>query len=121
VAFLDFAELAALMDEAAVVVSHAGVGSILCALRAGHVPIVVPRLARHGETVDDHQLELAEALHRAGRVIRVLDVAHLADAVAAAAPRRRPPAGAPRAGALQLAVRDAIRAPARPRRALLRR
>jgi UDP-N-acetylglucosamine transferase subunit ALG13 len=82
VAFLDFAELAALMDEAAVVVSHAGVGSILCALRAGHVPVVVPRLARHGETVDDHQLELARRLQANGLVTLVADAAELRAALA---------------------------------------
>lgn len=105
-AFLDFDEMIALMDEASVVVCHAGVGSILCAMKAGHVPVVVPRLARHGETVDDHQAELATALHREGRVVQVLDVAGLADAVRAVPARRS--ATEIGGGPLQVAVREAV-------------
>jgi UDP-N-acetylglucosamine transferase subunit ALG13 len=67
--FLPFGRVVELMQEADLVVSHAGVGSILCAHRAGHVPIVFPRLKRHGETVDDHQLELAQALAARGTVL----------------------------------------------------
>jgi UDP-N-acetylglucosamine transferase subunit ALG13 len=104
--FVDFGEMSALMEQASVVVCHAGVGSILCALRAGHVPVVVPRLARYGETVDDHQAELAGALHRAGRVLEVVDVGELGAAVRTAAPRRA--ASELDGGPLQIAVRDAV-------------
>lgn len=45
--------------EADAVVSHAGAGSLSLALRAGKVPVFVPRRAAHGEQVDDHQVELA--------------------------------------------------------------
>ena len=54
-----------LLDEvhlADVVIAHAGVGSILVALADGKVPIVLPRLARYGEHVDDHQLDIARLL-----------------------------------------------------------
>ena len=34
---------------------HAGIGSALMALDSGKLPILVPRLERHGEHVDDHQ------------------------------------------------------------------
>ena len=67
--FLPFGRIVELMQEADLVVSHAGVGSIMCALQAGHVPIVFPRLERHGETVDDHQAELACALAQRGTVL----------------------------------------------------
>ena len=49
-AFMQFPQVIESMREADVVVCHAGAGSILCALRAGHVPVVVPRLKRFGET-----------------------------------------------------------------------
>jgi UDP-N-acetylglucosamine--N-acetylmuramyl-(pentapeptide) pyrophosphoryl-undecaprenol N-acetylglucosamine transferase len=45
--FLDFGTMVELMEQADVVVSHAGVGSIMCALQAGHVPVVFPRLKRY--------------------------------------------------------------------------
>lgn len=62
VAFAPHAEIVAAMASADVVVCHAGGGAVRDALRLGHVPVVVPRLARHGEHINDHQLELVEAL-----------------------------------------------------------
>jgi UDP-N-acetylglucosamine transferase subunit ALG13 len=49
-----------------VVISHAGVGAALTALRAGKHPILMPRLATHHEHVDDHQLQVARELERRG-------------------------------------------------------
>lgn len=86
-AFLPFNRMVELIERADVVVSHAGVGSIICALRAGHVPIVFPRLKRYGETVDDHQAELAEALQRRGNVCVVWTADELVAAVASVPPR----------------------------------
>jgi UDP-N-acetylglucosamine transferase subunit ALG13 len=51
-----------------VVICHAGVGTIWTALREGHRPLVVPRLHLHGEHVNDHQVQIVEALHKEGRV-----------------------------------------------------
>ncbi len=67
--YLPFNRTVELIERADVVVSHAGVGSIMCAMHAGHTPIVFPRLKRYGETVDDHQAELAEALADRGTVV----------------------------------------------------
>ena len=75
------------MQEADLVVSHAGVGSIMCALQAGHVPIVFPRLERYSETVDDHQAELASALAKRGTVLVATTPEELS-AAAAGAPTR---------------------------------
>jgi len=58
--YLDLDALTANMRSAEVVVSHAGVGSTVTAIRAGKKPVLVPRLARFGEHVDDHQVQLAE-------------------------------------------------------------
>jgi UDP-N-acetylglucosamine transferase subunit ALG13 len=41
------------------VVAHAGTGIALAALEAGRLPVLVPRQSRHGEHVDDHQLNIA--------------------------------------------------------------
>lgn len=41
--------------EADVVVTHAGVGTILQMLDLGSMPVVAPRSKMHGEHVDDHQ------------------------------------------------------------------
>ena len=67
--YLSFESIVERIEAADVVVSHAGVGSILCAIRAGHTPVIFPRLRRYSETVDDHQAELAEALAIRGNVL----------------------------------------------------
>jgi UDP-N-acetylglucosamine transferase subunit ALG13 len=67
--FIEFDEVLDLMARAEVVVSHGGVGSIILALAAGQRPVVAPRLLRFGEHVDDHQLEVAEAFARAGKIV----------------------------------------------------
>ena len=69
--FLSYDELVDAMRRARVVVMHAGVGSIMTALANGKRPVVVPRLRRFGEAVDDHQLDLGRRLHESGFVIFV--------------------------------------------------
>jgi UDP-N-acetylglucosamine--N-acetylmuramyl-(pentapeptide) pyrophosphoryl-undecaprenol N-acetylglucosamine transferase len=104
--FLPFGRIVELMREADVVVSHAGVGSIMCALAAGHRPVVFPRLGRYGETVDDHQAQLAAELGRRGTILVATDARELSAAVRDA-PRRGAPADR-FDGRLPAAVRAAI-------------
>jgi UDP-N-acetylglucosamine transferase subunit ALG13 len=85
--FLPFGRIVDLMRAADVVISHAGVGSIMCALQAGHMPIVFPRYERFGETVDDHQAELAAALAQRGTVVVASDGDELLRAIASVPPR----------------------------------
>ncbi|MEW6583787.1 MAG: glycosyltransferase, partial [Actinomycetota bacterium] len=72
--FLPFDEMVAHVDRCRVVVTHAGVGSILLALSRGRRPVVVPRLKRHGEAVDDHQVPLTRRLAAQGLVTAVEDL-----------------------------------------------
>jgi UDP-N-acetylglucosamine transferase subunit ALG13 len=53
----------------------------------GHVPVVVPRRKRFGETVDDHQVALATVFERTGRVAVAWDVASLPERVARSSKR----------------------------------
>jgi UDP-N-acetylglucosamine--N-acetylmuramyl-(pentapeptide) pyrophosphoryl-undecaprenol N-acetylglucosamine transferase len=87
-AYMPFDAMLECLREADVVVTHAGVGSILCARREGHVPLVVPRRHDLGEHVDEHQAELTRALEARGSVVAVWDTGALAEAVASAPPRR---------------------------------
>lgn len=85
VVFAPHAEVLAAMNGADVVVCHAGSGTIRDALKLGHVPVVVPRLAKHGEHVNDHQLELVEALgERIAGCVAVEEAAALDAAMARA-------------------------------------
>jgi UDP-N-acetylglucosamine transferase subunit ALG13 len=88
-AFMPFDQMLKRFREADTVITHAGVGSIICASREGHVPLVVPRRHDLGEHVDDHQVELTRALAQRGNVVAVWDVDTLAETVASA-PVRRP-------------------------------
>jgi UDP-N-acetylglucosamine transferase subunit ALG13 len=90
------AELVERMRAADVVVCHGGGGAIRDALKLGHRPIVVPRLARHGEHVNDHQLELVEAL--GDRIVACTDPENLASfarAIETAGPRSSGPIDLP--------------------------
>jgi UDP-N-acetylglucosamine transferase subunit ALG13 len=108
-AFMQFPEVIESMERADVVVCHAGAGSILCALRAGHTPVVVPRLKRYEETVDDHQVEFSRALAAEGKVLAVEDLETLA-AVVKSAPARRSPQDRKGLLPIQAAVREALHA-----------
>ncbi|XVX19513.1 glycosyltransferase [Actinomycetota bacterium] len=62
-------DLQSAIEEADLVVAHAGVGSSLVALDAGHCPVVIPRLKAHNEHVDDHQTMLSSELSRRGLAV----------------------------------------------------
>lgn len=59
-------EYQAYMDNADVIISHAGTGSVIPPLKMGKKVIVFPRREKFGEHIDDHQLELAEIFTAAG-------------------------------------------------------
>jgi UDP-N-acetylglucosamine transferase subunit ALG13 len=86
-AFMPFEEMVECFRAADTVITHAGVGSILCARREGHTPLVVPRRHDLGEHVDEHQAELTRALAARGSVVEVTDLSQLAQLVAVAPPR----------------------------------
>ena len=50
------------MDEARLIVAHAGMGTILSGLERGKPVIIMPRRAMHGEHRNDHQLATAAKL-----------------------------------------------------------
>lgn len=60
------AELNGAVAEADVVIAHSGTGSAITAFEQGKFPILVPRLAKHGEHIDDHQLQIAAEMQRRG-------------------------------------------------------
>jgi UDP-N-acetylglucosamine transferase subunit ALG13 len=78
--WFDYLEYPALVERvraARLVVAHAGVGAIVTAVSEGKRPVVVPRLKRYGEAVDDHQLPFARRLAETGLVTLVEDPAGL--------------------------------------------
>lgn len=74
--------------EARLIVAHAGIGTVIDALKLGKPLIVVPRLKKFHEHNTDHQLDLAEAVQKRGWGRVVLDINEL-DAACADPPTPR--------------------------------
>jgi UDP-N-acetylglucosamine transferase subunit ALG13 len=82
--FLSFDAMVEAIRAARLVVTHAGVGSVMVSVANGKRPLVVPRRKAYGEAVDDHQLQLARRFAKVGLVTLVEEPAALADALAGA-------------------------------------
>ena len=104
--FKPHAAIMALHSEARVVVAHAGIGATLDALHAGKPFIVVPRLKEHGEHMNNHQVEIAQAVAKRGWGRMVLDLEELPEACAH--PPQPPAAYRPAREPLIAAVRNMV-------------
>ena len=67
--------------DARIIISHAGAGTVLTVLNCRKPLILVPRIKRYNEVIDNHQLELAKALENHENVIVVYDIENLRDAL----------------------------------------
>lgn len=65
------------MSEASVIVGHAGTGTIIAALQYRKPLLVLPRLAKLGETRNDHQIPTAKYFSEAGFILAAIDEADL--------------------------------------------
>ncbi len=79
--FLNFDNVLHYIKSSNLVITHAGVGSILLCLINNRNPIVFPRLRKFGEHVDDHQLQIASRLSESGLVYYPTGVEELKDTV----------------------------------------
>lgn len=70
-------ELESMVASANLVISHAGMGSIITALTKGKPIIIVPRLAELGEHRNDHQLATARKFSNHAYVRPVFDLSDL--------------------------------------------
>jgi UDP-N-acetylglucosamine transferase subunit ALG13 len=92
VRFLEPTEFRDRFKSASVVISHAGMGTILTALHNRKPLLVMPRRAALGEQRNDHQLATAQRLLQLGKVVVAFDESQLRakletiDELAAAAP-----------------------------------
>jgi UDP-N-acetylglucosamine transferase subunit ALG13 len=67
--FIDATEFRKRVEAASVVISHAGMGSIITALELGKRIIVMPRRASLGEHRNDHQFSTAKRFAEQGRIM----------------------------------------------------
>lgn len=74
--FVTEEEFKELCQKARVVVTH-GAMTIIDALERGTPVVVVPRLKKYNEVIDDHQLDFTRELEKEGKVIAIYDVDEL--------------------------------------------
>lgn len=79
--FLTQKEFRTYQQKADLIISHGGTGALINALKLGKQVIAVPRLARFGEHIDDHQIQVASVLEKEGYLINVLDIDDLNSAI----------------------------------------
>jgi len=79
--FVDAQEFQKMIEECSVLITHSGVGTIMRGIHAGKPVIVVPRLAKYNEHVDDHQVQIAEAFAIKNCVLYCEDLTKLEDMV----------------------------------------
>ena len=91
-----------MMRDARVVVTHGG-DTVLEAVALGLPVVLVPRRRAYHEHIDDHQVELAEALAQRG-IVTWAEPDHLLAAVG----RARPATQQPNVGQLVETIRDAL-------------
>jgi UDP-N-acetylglucosamine transferase subunit ALG13 len=75
--FLSPTDFRARVKDAALLVAHAGMGSILTALELGRPILVMPRRGDLGETRNDHQVATATQFARQGRIAVAMDESEL--------------------------------------------
>jgi UDP-N-acetylglucosamine--N-acetylmuramyl-(pentapeptide) pyrophosphoryl-undecaprenol N-acetylglucosamine transferase len=63
---LPASDLTQAMTESDIVITHAGMGSVISALTTGKRPIIVPRRKQFKEHIDDHQVAIAAELENRG-------------------------------------------------------
>ena len=78
---IDKDRLSELQDEADLIITHGGVGSIISSLKKGKKVIVVPRLKKYGEHVNNHQLQIARRFGEDGYVKYVINLKNLAKTI----------------------------------------
>ena len=71
--FLDREQFAEFMDKCDTVITHGGTGAIVGAVKRDKKVIAVPRLAKFGEHVDDHQLQIIDQFTNMNFIVGVKD------------------------------------------------
>lgn len=74
-------EFAQRFAEASLIVSHAGMGTIISAMQSGKPVVVMPRRGHLGETRNDHQYATANQLANRPGICVAEDESHLADCI----------------------------------------
>lgn len=69
--FIDYKEMDKLIDKANIIITHGGTGSIVTPLKKEKKVIALPRLAKYGEHVDDHQIQIVDMFSEVGYIMKL--------------------------------------------------
>ena len=67
--------------QASCIISHAGIGTISMAMECGKPLLVMPRLKKYGEVVNDHQAAIAKRFSELGHILAVSNAKDLPDGI----------------------------------------
>ena len=73
ISFVNDEEFEKLIEKCEFLICHGGVGTIFKALNIGKKVLVIPRLEKYGEHINDHQLEICKALQEEGLLLYLKD------------------------------------------------
>jgi UDP-N-acetylglucosamine transferase subunit ALG13 len=69
------------VEKASLLISHGGTSSIFNGLKKKKKVIVIPRLKKYDEHVDDHQIEICDVLDKKGYVSVIWDIKRLGEGI----------------------------------------
>lgn len=79
--FLDREAFLEMEANADIIITHGGTGAIIGAVKKGKKVIAIPRLAKYGEHVDDHQIELISQFKKQNLICGLNDCSELEEAL----------------------------------------
>ena len=79
--FVSKEQLEQFQNEANLIITHGGVGSIVTSIRKGKKVIAVARKHEYGEHVNNHQIEIVKNFNEQGYIIGVEKVEDLKQAI----------------------------------------
>lgn len=77
--FIDYDEMDKLIDEADLIITHGGTGSIIMPLQRGKKVIACARLEKYKEHINDHQKELVSIFAEEGYLLELNEENNLDD------------------------------------------
>lgn len=80
-AFLDRESFKEMLDKSDLVITHAGTGTIISAIKKGKKVIAIPRYSKYGEHVDDHQVQIVKQFANMNLIYGVKEVDELPKAI----------------------------------------
>lgn len=79
--FLDREKFIEIIDKCDKVITHGGTGAIITAVKSGKKVIAIPRLAKYGEHVDDHQLQITKQFSEMNLIIGIKEISDIEESL----------------------------------------